>query len=142
MAVIQNPPFLLDLEATIERTVDSIDHAAREGAELAVFPEAFLPGYPTWIWRLRPKGDMALSGVIHERLRRNAVDVDGGALSPIAQAAAQHGMTVVCGMHDLVGRPLRVDCGLAWPQSGRPAYGTNRMSGILTTTSGRSGDRL
>jgi nitrilase len=101
IAVIQNPPVLLDLEATIEQTVDSIDRRAREGAELAVFPEAFLPGYPTWIWRLRPGGDMALSGAIHERLRRNAVDVDGGALSPIAEAAAQHGMTVLCGIPGL-----------------------------------------
>ena len=101
IAVIQNPPVLLDLAATLERAVASIGQVAREGAELAVFPEAFLPGYPTWIWRLRPGGDMALSGEIHERLRRNAVDIDGGALSPIAEAAAQHGVTVVCGMHEI-----------------------------------------
>jgi nitrilase len=83
IAVIQNPPVLLDLAATLERAVASIGQVAREGAELAVFPEAFLPGYPTWIWRLRPGGDMALSGEIHERLRRNAVDIDG------------------CGMHEI-----------------------------------------
>lgn len=101
IAVIQNPPVLLDLEATMARAVASIQEAARAGAQLAVFPEAFLPGYPTWIWRLKPGADMALSGEIHDRLRNNAVDVDGGALAPITEVAREHGITVICGMHEI-----------------------------------------
>ncbi len=101
IAVIQKPPVLLDLEATIARAVASIEEVARAGAELAVFPEAFLPGYPTWVWRLKPGGDMALSGQIHDRLRNNAVDIDGGALGPIAEAAREHRITVVCGMNEI-----------------------------------------
>ena len=60
VAVIQKPPVLLNREMTIARTLESIDEAAREGATLMVFPEAYIPGYPTWIWRLKPGGDMAL----------------------------------------------------------------------------------
>ncbi len=101
IAVIQKPPVLLDLEATIARAVASIEEVAKAGAELAVFPEAFLPGYPTWVWRLKPGGDMALSGRIHDRLRNNAVDIDGGALGPIAEAAREHRITVVCGMNEI-----------------------------------------
>ncbi len=101
IAVIQKPPVLLDLEATIARAVASIEEVAKAGAELAVFPEAFLPGYPTWVWRLKPGGDMALSGQIHDRLRNNAVDIDGGALGPIAEAAREHRVTVVCGMNEI-----------------------------------------
>ncbi len=101
IAVIQKPPVLLDLEATIARAVASIEEVAKAGAELAVFPEAFLPGYPTWVWRLKPGGDMALSGQIHDRLRNNAVDIDGGALGPIAEAAREHRITVVCGMNEI-----------------------------------------
>ena len=82
IAIIQKPPVLLNLEATLARAVTSIAEVARAGAKLAVFPEAFLPGYPTWIWRLKPGADMALSGEIHGRLRDNAVDIDGGALAP------------------------------------------------------------
>jgi nitrilase len=101
IAVVQKPPVLLDLEASIDRAVKSIREAAEAGAELAVFPEAFLPGYPTWVWRLRPGGDMALSGAIHDRLRKNAVDIEAGGLSAITEAAAQYGVTVVCGMHEI-----------------------------------------
>jgi nitrilase len=101
VAVIQKPPVLLDLAKTIETTLASIDEAAGNGATLLVFPEAYLPGYPTWIWRLRPGGDMALSGEIHARLRENAVDLARGDLQPIQDAAARHGVTVVIGMHEL-----------------------------------------
>ena len=42
---------------------------------LLIFPEAYIPGYPAWIWRLKPGGDMQLSSEIHARLRKNAVDL-------------------------------------------------------------------
>jgi len=54
VAVIQAPPRLLDLEASLEVAIALTDEAAAAGADLLVFPEAYLPGYPTWIWRLRP----------------------------------------------------------------------------------------
>ncbi len=104
IAVIQKPPVLLNLDASIERAVASIAEVAREGARLAVFPEAFLPGYPSWVWRLKPGADMALSGEIHDRLRNNAVDINSGALAPIFEAAREHRITVVCGMNEVDGR--------------------------------------
>jgi len=104
VAVIQKPPVLLDRAKTIEAALASIDEAAGNGATLLVFPEAYVPGYPTWIWRLRPGGDMALSGEIHARLRENAVDLARGDLQPIQDAAARHGVTVVIGMHELDSR--------------------------------------
>jgi nitrilase len=101
VAVIQKPPVLLDRAKTIASTIASIEEAALSGASLLVFPEAYIPGYPTWIWRLRPGGDMALSGELHARLRENAVDLARGDLQPIQDAAARHGVTIVIGMHEL-----------------------------------------
>jgi nitrilase len=101
VAVIQKPPVLLDRTKTIEAALASIDEAAQNGASLLVFPEAYIPGYPTWIWRLRPGGDMALSSEIHARLRENAVDLARGGLQPIQDAAARHGATIVIGIHEL-----------------------------------------
>ncbi len=75
VAVIQKPPVLLGRDATIARAVHSIEEAAREGATLLVFPEAYIPGYPTWIWRLKPGGDMALSNELHARLRVHSVSL-------------------------------------------------------------------
>jgi nitrilase len=101
VAVIQKPPVLLDREKTIARTLESIDEAARAGASLLVFPEAYLPGYPTWIWRLKPGGDMALSNELHARLRQNAIDLGGNDLKPVQDAARKHGLTIVIGLHEI-----------------------------------------
>ena len=91
VAVIQKPPVLLDREKTIARALESIDEAVRAGASLLVFPEAYIPGYPTWIWRLKPGGDMALSNELHARLRQNAVDLGGDDLE--ATAGSRHAST-------------------------------------------------
>ena len=100
VAVIQKPPVLLNRSSTIDAVLASIDEAVGEGASLLVFPEAYIPGYPTWIWRLRPGGDGTLTGEIHARLRENAVDLDGGDLQPVQEAAAKHGITIVIGINE------------------------------------------
>ena len=104
VAAIQKPPVLLDRARTIERALDSIEEAVGNGASLLVFPEAYIPGYPTWIWRLRPAGDMKLSNEIHAQLRGNAVDLASDDLRPLQDAAARHGVTIVMGIHELDSR--------------------------------------
>jgi nitrilase len=103
VAVCQKPPVLLDLAATMERALATLAEAAGAGARLVVFPEAYLPGYPTWIWRLRPGGDMALGNRVHAELRRNAVDIGAGALDRLCEAAAKHGVVVVMGLNEIDG---------------------------------------
>ena len=101
IAVCQKPPVLLDLKATMVRALDSIDEAVKEGAQLVVFPEAYLPGYPTWIWRLRPGGDMALGNTLHRELLNSSVDIAAGGLEPLTEAAKKHGVVVVMGLNEI-----------------------------------------
>src|SRR5947209_4975816 len=101
VAIVQAPPVLLDRAATIERMLARMDEVAAAGARLVVFPEAYVPGYPTWMWRLKPGGDMALAGEIHARLREQAVDLARGDLAPLAERAAKLGVTVVTGFHEI-----------------------------------------
>jgi nitrilase len=100
-AVVQAPPVLLDRDTTVARMLQHMAEVAQAGAKLVVFPEAYIPGYPTWVWRLKPGGDMALAGEIHARLREQAVDIARGDLKPLTEAAVQHSLTVVCGMHEI-----------------------------------------
>ena len=101
IAICQRPPVLLDKAASLALALEVVAEAASEGAKLICFPEAFLPGYPTWIWRLRPGADMALGAEIHSRLRANAVDIRAGDLAPLAAAAARNDMVIVMGTHEL-----------------------------------------
>ena len=100
VAVIQTPPKLLDRAATLREMTRAIAAAAGQGAGLIVFPEAYVPGYPSWAWRLKPGADMALAGDIHARLRAEAVDLAHGDLAPLFEAAATHKVTVVTGLNE------------------------------------------
>jgi nitrilase len=77
-----------------------VAEAAAAGAKLVIFPEAFVPGYPVWIWRLRPGTDGALSARLHGLLLENAVIINRGDLSSLTDAAREHAVTVVCGIDE------------------------------------------
>ena len=100
VAVVQKPPVFLDKRKTIELAVNTVNEAAENGAELIIFSEAFIPGYPTWVWRLRPGSDWTLSETLHERLLDNAVDVSSDDLLPLFQVAKKNHVTVVCGIEE------------------------------------------
>lgn len=104
VAVIQKPPAFLNRMKTIEIALAAVGEAAREGASLLVFPEAYIPGYPAWIWRLKPDDDMALTNEIHAKLRDNAIYIERGDLQPLLDAAAKFNVTIVIGFHELEGR--------------------------------------
>jgi nitrilase len=100
IAIIQRPPVLLDRSATIARAVQSVREAAASGASLIVLPESFIPGYPSWIWRLAAGKDGALMGQLHTRLLANAVDIASGDLNELCEAAVAHAVTIVCGINE------------------------------------------
>ena len=100
VAVVQRAPALLDRDATIKVVVDALDEVAAAGAGLAVFPETFIPGYPAWIWNLRPGDDYGLTTQIHAQLLANSIDLSTDELGPVRDAAARNGVVVVCGIHE------------------------------------------
>ena len=46
VAAVQAAPIYMNKDATIEKACNLIHEAGSNGAELIVFPESFLPGYP------------------------------------------------------------------------------------------------
>ena len=100
IAIVQHAPRVLDREATIGKAVRLIAEAATAGAQLIVFPEAFVPGYPAWIWRLRPGGDWDVSEQIHQRLLENAVDLASDGLAQVRAAASEANVTVIMGINE------------------------------------------
>ncbi len=103
IAVVQQPPVYLDLSASIERAVDLIAEAAQQGARLVVFPETWLPGYPTFVWRLAPGAGMGKTDALFALSQSNSVDRSKGGLAPLQEAAREHGVVVVVGYQEIDG---------------------------------------
>ncbi|MGH9177715.1 MAG: nitrilase-related carbon-nitrogen hydrolase, partial [Acidimicrobiales bacterium] len=83
VAAVQATPVFLDRDATIETVACVTKDAAANDAALVVFPEAFVPGYPDWVWRTTPWSDRAW----YERLYDQAVDVPGPATEALGATA-------------------------------------------------------
>ncbi len=97
VAAVQAAYVLMDREATTRKVEALIEESAGEGAELIVFPEAFVPGTPIWIdsvpiW----DGDEAWFA----RLVDQAVVVPGPTTDRIGAAARAAGAYVVIGVDE------------------------------------------
>ncbi|GIU13380.1 carbon-nitrogen hydrolase family protein [Shewanella sp. MBTL60-007] len=100
VAIIQESPCVLDKKATIRKAVEIIHSVSEKGAELIVFPEAFIPGYPAWIWRLRPGADWGVCEALHTRLLQNSVDLSSDDIKPLLEVAKERRVTLVCGLNE------------------------------------------
>ena len=100
VAVVQRPPVLLNRDATMKAAVAHLHEAADAGAVLIIFPETYVPGYPVWIWSLRPGADYERTSEIHRVLLENSIDLSGNDLQSLRDAAAERGVVVVIGIHE------------------------------------------
>lgn len=106
IAIAQESSIVLDRFKTTEKALRLIDQAVGNGIQMMIFPEAFIPGYPAWIWRLRPGGDFTLSEALHARLLDNAVNIEANDLAPLCESE-KNNITVVCGLNEKDGRLSR-----------------------------------
>ena len=98
-ACVQAEPVVLDREATIDRLAERTQEAAGLGATLVVFPEAFVPAYPSSVWAraLAGWGDPRAKAAF-ARLARESVEIPGPASDRIADVAREHGVCLVVGV--------------------------------------------
>ena len=99
VAAVQHAPIFLDHDATVAKACFHIVEAARLGARLVVFPEAFIPAYPDWVWVLPARERTAISRLYAE-LVANAVTVPGPATEQLSRAAREAGVQVVIGVNE------------------------------------------
>jgi nitrilase len=95
-AAVQIAPDLERPGGTLEKVLETIDDAARQGVQLIVFPETFLPYYPYFSFVRAP----VASGAEHMRLYDEAVVVPGPVTQAVAERARRHGMVVVLGVNE------------------------------------------
>src|SRR5689334_23178711 len=94
VAAVQATPVFLDCEATVQKACDLIAEAGNNGAKLAVFPEAFVPTYPHWIWSV-PPGEQKVLGALYAELLANSVTIPSDATDRLCRAARSANVSVV-----------------------------------------------
>jgi nitrilase len=99
IAAIQASSVFLDRDASIDKACDLIREAAEGGATLAVFPEAFVPCFPVWVWFI-PSGRTHPLRALYSELHRHAITIPGPETKRLGEAAADCGMTVVIGVNE------------------------------------------
>lgn len=94
VAAVQATPAYLDRDATLDIVADHVTRAGADGADLVVFAESFVPGYPDWVWRRAPTTDSDW----YARFQDQAVELPGTALDVACAAAAAAGVWVALGI--------------------------------------------
>lgn len=99
VAAAQLSPIFLNKEKTIEKACKAILEAGENGAKLIVFPEAFISGYPDWVW-LIPNSKGADLNELYLKLVENAISIPDDSTIKLCKAAKTAGINVIMGMHE------------------------------------------
>lgn len=102
VATVQASPVLpMNKQATLEKAIDLLEEAGRNGAKLVVFPETFIPMYPNWSVDLQNPNEWARNLV---DLTLQSVEVPGPELEDLGKAAERAGAYVCIGVNERVPR--------------------------------------
>jgi len=104
VAAVQAAPYYLNLERSLKRAIDLIAEAAKRRAQLVVFPESWLPGYPAWLDVCRDIAvwDHEPTKRLYAQLMENSVAVPSRETEALGDAARRHNLTLVIGVHERV----------------------------------------
>lgn len=117
VAVVQDSPVLFDRAATVERACHLVGEAAQGGAQLILFPEAFIPAYPRGLSFGTVVGSRSPAGRrLWERYWANAVQIPGPAVGSLGAAARRAGVYLAIGVieRDTVSRRGTLYCTLLY----------------------------
>ncbi|AWX44046.1 Nitrilase [Flagellimonas maritima] len=99
VAMAQIAPVWLDKRATLQKIEASILEAVMEKAELIIFGEAFLPGYPFWLAHTEGAAwDLKVNKELHAHYVRNSIQIEAGELDTICNLAKEHTIAIYLGI--------------------------------------------
>lgn len=103
VAIVQTAPIYLDRERTIDKAVLKIEEAAAQGAELIVFSETWVAGYPYWGegWETDVRKWAEVRALFYD----NALVIPSEDTDRLCDAAARANSYIVIGCNELDPRP-------------------------------------
>jgi len=102
VACVQAEPVVLDRVATIDKLAELAAEVSAGGARLALFPEAFIPVYPSNRWARFLAGG-ADAKPVFGRLAREALQIPSPDSDRLGEIAREHGLWLAVGANELDG---------------------------------------
>lgn len=104
IGIVQSGAVYLDVDKSMEKAVSLVEEAVARGAELLVFGETWLSGYPSWIdyfpnvalWDHEPTKS------VFARMHQHSVTVPGKETDILCGLAKKHGIVIVIGINETV----------------------------------------
>jgi len=102
VACVQVEPAIFDRARTLDRVEERTAEAAAAGAGLVVFPETFVPAYPSSVWAkaLAGWGEPGAKEAF-ALLHRESLELPGPDADRLAATAREHGVWLVIGVNEL-----------------------------------------
>lgn len=138
VAAVQAAPVYLDLPASLAKAETLIAQAAGQGAQLVVFPETWLPGYPAWLDCCRDVNlwDSPAVKQVYRCLVANSVVVPGPVTEALGAAARAHGVVLNISVHERVlagpGRGTLYNTMLTFEADGRLVHAHRKLMPTYT----------
>src|SRR5205814_736169 len=106
VACAQVEPVVFDRDATIEKVASVAAEVAANGAQLVLFPETFVPAYPSarWVHSLATPGDDGKK--LWARLARASVTVPSAETERLGAIAHEYSLVLSIGVNELDGGTL------------------------------------
>jgi nitrilase len=101
VACVQAEPVLFDRAATIEKIDALAAGIAAEDARLALFPEAFIPAYPSSRWARHLAGWDSDARPVYARLARESLTIPGPDADRLGEIARTHGLWLAVGANEI-----------------------------------------
>ncbi len=104
IGIIQAGPVYLDLQKSLEKAIGLMESAVEKGAELLVFGETWLTGYPAWVdlcpevaqWDHEPTKE------VFSRMYQNSIAIPGPETKIFCDFAQSRGVVIVMGVNEIV----------------------------------------
>jgi nitrilase len=99
ICLAQHSPVFLNKEESIKKACSLIKEASDNAAELILFPEAFIPAYPDWVWLLKNSQGAELNA-LYVKLLDNSISVPDESTKILCNAAKEASIYVAIGINE------------------------------------------
>ena len=104
VALAQISPVWLNKIETLKKVENSIIEASKENAELIIFGEGLVPGYPFWLALTGgAEWDTKVNKELHAHYVKNSITIEKGDLDSVCKLAKEHKMSIYIG---IIERPI------------------------------------